>query len=42
MKDYKLSELKDICEKYCIKGNGCIAEECPISEICNELEICYF
>lgn len=39
MKDYKLSELKEICSKYIVRGRyGCDAEtECPIKDDCENL-----
>ena len=42
MKDYKLSELKNICKKYYHDGEyECDSENCPIQELCFELANSY-
>lgn len=43
MKDYKLSELKETCKKYCKKGElVCESVSCPIQEECFQIAVAYF
>lgn len=43
MKNYKLSELKEICQQYCVKGETqCGSVDCPIQYECFQLATLYY